>query len=393
MKLDKWIESVPNFSEGRDLKKVERIVDSFRAKPGVKLLDYSTDPDHNRCVVTVLGQPEPLKRAMVEAIGTAVELIDMTRHEGQHPRIGCVDPFIPVRDCTIQEADQLAREIAQEAALLYGQPFYLYEKSATAPHRVDLANIRKGQFEGLAEKMKDPLWKPDFGPDTIHPTGGATAIGARMPLICFNINLDTPNVEIARQIARRVRNIGGGLHYVKAMGIALEQRNLAQLTMNLTDYTKSSIYSVFEMVKMEARRYGVRVVGSEVVGIVPMKALLDRLVYGMNKYYGERRGPSLWKGKALALLETCGYPPDKGCDLLEEGIRRYCRHSGLRYLGSHAERHESYAIPFVNAEKEQRTRAFALRLLDALRGCEPAAADSEKKSGSDCPLPKGNDKV
>ena len=210
MKLDKWIESVPNFSEGRDLKKVERIVDSFRAKPGVKLLDYSTDPDHNRCVVTVLGQPEPLKRAMVEAIGTAVELIDMTRHEGQHPRIGCVDviPFIPVRDCTIQEADQLAREIAQEAALLYGQPFYLYEKSATAPHRVDLANIRKGQFEGLAEKMKDPLWKPDFGPDTIHPTGGATAIGARMPLICFNINLDTPNVEIARQIARRVRNIG-----------------------------------------------------------------------------------------------------------------------------------------------------------------------------------------
>ena len=144
---------------------------------------------------------------------------------------------------------------------------------------MDLANIRKGQFEGLAEKMKDPLWKPDFGPDTIHPTGGATAIGARMPLICFNINLDTPNVEIARQIARRVRNIGGGLHYVKAMGIALEERNLAQVTMNLTDYTKSSIYSVFEMVKMEARRYGVRVVGSEVVGIVPMKALLDCTEY------------------------------------------------------------------------------------------------------------------
>ena len=138
---------------------------------------------------------------------------------------------------------------------------------------------KRQQFEGLAEKMKDPLWKPDFGPDTIHPTGGATAIGARMPLICFNINLDTPNVEIARQIARRVRNIGGGLHYVKAMGIALEERNLAQVTMNLTDYTKSSIYSVFEMVKMEARRYGVRVVGSEVVGIVPMKALLDCAEY------------------------------------------------------------------------------------------------------------------
>ena len=368
MKLDKWIESVPNFSEGRDLKKVERIVDSFRAKPGVKLLDYSTDPDHNRCVVTVLGQPEPLKRAMVEAIGTAVELIDMTRHEGQHPRIGCVDviPFIPVRDCTIQEADQLAREIAQEAALLYGQPFYLYEKSATAPHRVDLANIRKGQFEGLAEKMKDPLWKPDFGPDTIHPTGGATAIGARMPLICFNINLDTPNVEIARQIARRVRNIGGGLHYVKAMGIALEERNLAQVTMNLTDYTKSSIYSVFEMVKMEARRYGVRVVGSEVVGIVPMKALLDRLVYGMDKYYGAEKGPALWAGKALALLLTCGYRPERGCDLFEEGMRRYCKHAQLRFLGSHAERHLGYDIPFMDTEKEARTRAFARELWDAV---------------------------
>jgi len=281
MDQEQLIQSIPNFSEGRDLKKVEQIVDAFRAKPGVKLLDYSTDPDHNRCVVTVIGQPEPLKQAMIQAIGTAVELIDMTRHEGQHPRIGCVDviPFIPVRNCTIQDADRLAREVAQQAAQQFGLPFYLYEKSATAPHRVDLSNIRKGQFEGLSEKMKDPLWKPDFGPDTIHPTGGATAIGARMPLVYFNINLDTPNVEIARQIARRIRNIGGGLHYVKAMGIALEERNLAQVTINLTDYTKSSMYSTFEMVKMEARRYGVRVIGSEVVGIVPMQALLDCAEY------------------------------------------------------------------------------------------------------------------
>lgn len=281
MDQEQLIQSIPNFSEGRDLKKVEQIVDAFRAKPGVKLLDYSTDPDHNRCVVTVIGQPEPLKQAMIQAIGTAVDLIDMTRHEGQHPRIGCVDviPFIPVRNCTIQDADRLAREVAQQAAQQFGLPFYLYEKSATAPHRVDLSNIRKGQFEGLSEKMKDPLWKPDFGPDTIHPTGGATAIGARMPLVYFNINLDTPNVEIARQIARRIRNIGGGLHYVKAMGIALEERNLAQVTINLTDYTKSSMYSTFEMVKMEARRYGVRVIGSEVVGIVPMQALLDCAEY------------------------------------------------------------------------------------------------------------------
>lgn len=218
---------------------------------------------------------------MVTAIGTAVELIDMTRHEGRHPRIGCADviPFIPVRNCTIQQADALARQVAQEAAQRYGQPFYLYEKSASAPHRVDISAIRKGQFEGLTEKMKDPLWKPDFGPDRPHPTGGATAIGARMPVIYFNINLDTPNVEIARQIGRNIRHIDGGFRYVKAMGVIYEERNLAQVTMNLTDYTKTALYRVFETVKMEARRYGVRVVSTEVVGIVPMNALLDCAQY------------------------------------------------------------------------------------------------------------------
>ena len=281
MDTKKLIQSVPNFSEGRDMKTVEKIVDCFRAKPGVKLLDYSTDPDHNRCVVTVVGEPQPLGQAMVEAIGRAVELIDMNRHEGQHPRIGCVDviPFIPVRNCTIRDCDKLANDVAREAAQRFGQPFYLYDQSATAPHRRELSNIRKGQFEGLAEKMKDPMWVPDYGPHTIHPTGGATAIGARMPTVYFNINLDTPNVEIAREISKRVRNISGGLHYVKAMGILSEDRNLAQVTMNLTDYTRSSLYSVFEMVKMEARRYGVRVVGSEVVGILPMQALLDCAEY------------------------------------------------------------------------------------------------------------------
>lgn len=281
MQKDAIMESVPNFSEGRDMAKVEKIVDSFRARSGVKLLDYSTDPDHNRCVVTVLGQPEPLRAAMVEAIGVAMRLIDMTKHEGAHPRIGCVDvvPFIPVKNCTLQDADQLARAVAAEAAEKFDQPFYLYEKSATAPHRIDLANIRQGQFEGLAEKMKNPLWKPDFGPDTPHPTGGATAIGARIPLICFNVNLDTPNVEIARCIAHRVRSINGGYRFVKAMGITLDERSLAQVTMNLTDYTKSAIYSAFEAVKMEARRYGVRVVNSEVVGIVPMRALIESAEY------------------------------------------------------------------------------------------------------------------
>lgn len=277
----KVMECVPNFSEGRDLQKVEQIVNAFRAKPGVKLLDYSTDTDHNRCVVTVLGEPETLKSAVIEAVGTAQQLIDMNHHEGAHPRIGCADviPFIPVKGCTIQDADEIARATAQAIAERFAQPVYLYEKSACAAYRAEISAIRKGQFEGLSEKMKDARWKPDFGPEKPHPTGGATAVGARMPLVCFNINLDTPNVEVARKISQRVRSINGGYHYVKAMGISLDEHDFAQVTMNLTDYTQSALYSVFEAVKMEARRYGARVMGSEIVGIVPMQALIDCAQY------------------------------------------------------------------------------------------------------------------
>lgn len=276
------MECVPNYSEGRDLKKVEQIVDCFRGKEGVKLLDYSSDESHNRSVVTVIGEPEALKAAVVESIGKAIELIDMTKHEGQHPRMGCVDviPFIPIRNTTVEDADAIAKETAKEAAEKFGQPFFLYEKSATAPHRENLATIRKGQFEGMAEKMKDQeLWKPDFGPETIHPTGGVTAIGARMPLVAFNINLDTSNVEIASEIAKKIRHIGGGYRYVKAMGVMLEDRNIAQVSMNLTNYEKSAVYRVFETVKFEARRYGVNVIGSEVIGLVPMAALIDAAEY------------------------------------------------------------------------------------------------------------------
>lgn len=283
MAMNKIIECVPNFSEGRDLDKIEKIVECFRGKENVKLLDYSADKDHNRCVVTVVGEPEALKTAMVAAIGKAVELIDLNKHEGQHPRMGAVDvvPFIPIRNTTLEEADQLAKEVAKEASEKFGQPFFLYEKSATAPHRENLAQVRKGQFEGMAEKMLDKaMWTPDFGPDTVHPTAGATAIGARMPLVAYNINLDTSNLEIADKIAKQVRHIGGGFRYVKAMGVMLEDRNVAQVSMNLTDYTKSAIYRVFETVKMEAQRYGVNVIGSEVIGMVPMQALV-----GCAEYY------------------------------------------------------------------------------------------------------------
>lgn len=277
MAMNKIVECVPNFSEGRDLEKVEKIVEAFRAKEGVKLLDYSTDKDHNRCVVTVVGEIEALKEAVIAAIGKAVELIDMTKHEGQHPRMGAVDviPFIPIRNVTIEEADKLAKDVARESAQKYNLPFFLYEKSASAPHRENLATVRKGQFEGMAEKMKDPMWKPDFGPDTIHPTAGVTAIGARMPLVAFNVNLDTNNLEIANKIARQVRHLSGGFRFVKAMGVELEERNIVQVSMNLTDYTKTAIYRVLETIRMEARRYGVNVVGTEVIGLVPMQALID----------------------------------------------------------------------------------------------------------------------
>ena len=276
----KLLECVPNYSEGRDLGKVEKIVDCFRGKAGVKLLDYSSDKDHNRTVVTVIGEIEPLKAAVTESVGRALELIDMTKHEGQHPRMGAVDviPFIPVKNASAEDADAAAKAFAAAAYEKYGQPFFLYEQSASAPHRANLADVRKGQFEGMAEKMKDPLWKPDFG-ETIHPTGGVTAIGARPPLVAFNVNLATDNIEIAKNIVKAVRYINGGFRYCKAMPVALEERGIVQVSMNLTDFTKTAIYRVFEAIRTEAKRYGVNVIGSEVVGLVPMQALVDCAEY------------------------------------------------------------------------------------------------------------------
>jgi glutamate formiminotransferase len=280
--VKKIIECVPNFSEGKDMNKVEKIADAFRGKKGVKLLDYSADEDHNRSVITVVGEPDALADAVVEAIGIAEKLIDMTRHEGQHPRIGAADvvPFIPIKNATTEDAVNLSKEVAKRVAKQYAIPVYLYENSATAPHRENLANVRKGQFEGLAEKMKDKeLWTPDFGPSEPHPTFGAVAIGARKLLCAYNVNLGTDNLEIATAIAKKVRHIGGGLRYCKAMGVELIDRKQTQVSMNLTDYTQTSIYSAFEMIKMEAARYGVSVVGSEIIGLIPQQALIDSAEY------------------------------------------------------------------------------------------------------------------
>ena len=279
--MNKIIECVPNFSEGRDKQKIEQIAECFRAKENVKLLDYSSDSDHNRSVITVVGEPEALKAAVIEAIGKAVELIDMTQHSGQHPRMGAVDvvPFIPIKGVTVEDAIALSKEVAQTVAEKFNLPVFLYEKSASAPHRENLAAVRKGEFEGMAEKVKQPEWIPDFGPAQRHATAGAVAVGARMPLVAYNVNLGTDNLEIATAIAKKVRFIGGGLRYCKGMGVALEDRGITQVSMNLTDYTKTAIYRAHEMVRMEAQRYGVPVVGGEVIGLVPMEALVDAAAY------------------------------------------------------------------------------------------------------------------
>ncbi|MDW7670981.1 MAG: glutamate formimidoyltransferase [Bacillota bacterium] len=274
------IQCIPNFSEGRDVDKIEQIVQPFRVRDGVKLLDYSRDEDHNRMVVTVVGELEPLKEAVLESVGLAVKLIDMTKHKGQHPRMGAVDviPFVPIRNVTMEQAAELSREVAAALWDTYQIPVFLYEKTATASHRENLAALRKGQFEGMAEKIKTAEWQPDFG-DQLHPTAGITAVGARMPLVAFNVNLDSSNLEFANQIARNVRHISGGLRYCKGIGIELKDRGIVQVSMNMTDYSKTALYRVFELIRMEARRYGVNIVGSEIIGLVPMEALIDTAVY------------------------------------------------------------------------------------------------------------------
>jgi glutamate formiminotransferase len=279
--MKKIIECVPNFSEGRRLENIEKIVDPFRGKKGVKLLDYQKDDAHNRLVVTAVGEPGALKTAVIEAMRRAVDLIDMRTHQGQHPRMGATDvvPFIPLKNVSMQEAVDFSIEVAKEAAKKLSLPVFLYEKSASRPERQNLASIRKGQFEGMAEKIKQPEWKPDFGPRKIHPTAGATAIGARMPLVAYNVNLDSSNVAIANEIAKKVRHISGGLRYCKGIGIELKDRGLVQVSLNMTDYSKTALYRVFELIKIEARRYGVNVVGSEIVGLVPVEALIDTAAY------------------------------------------------------------------------------------------------------------------
>jgi glutamate formiminotransferase/formiminotetrahydrofolate cyclodeaminase len=269
------IECIPNFSEGRRPEVVKAIVDAVRAAPGVSILDYSSDVDHNRSVLTFVGTPQGIEVAAFAAIRKAAELIDLNQHRGEHPRIGATDvvPFVPIRDVSMEDCVELARRLGQRVGEELGIPVYLYERAAARPDRENLANLRKGEFEGLREAIRnDPDRAPDFGPSELGPAG-ATVIGARAPLIAYNLYLNTDDSEVARHIARAVRHSSGGLRHVKALGLLVEGR--AQVSMNLTDYTQTPIHRVQELVKVEAARYGCRVTHAELVGMIPEQPLVD----------------------------------------------------------------------------------------------------------------------
>jgi len=279
--LNKIVECVPNFSEGRDKEKLECIVDEIRKQEGVKLLDYSMDKDHNRSVVTFVGEPDMVIEAAFNACKKAAELIDLRTHKGEHPRMGATDviPLIPIKNISMQECVEYSKKLAKRIGEELNIPVILYERSASRPEREDLAVIRKGEFEGMFEKLKQEEFKPDFGPDQPHESAGVTAVGARMPLIAFNVNLNTNNLDIAKKIAKAVRGKSGGFKYCKALGFELKERNIVQVSMNMVDYTKTPLYRVFQVIENEASRYGVNVVGSEIVGLVPLNALVDTADY------------------------------------------------------------------------------------------------------------------
>jgi len=278
--MAKIVECVPNISEGRNQEKINYCLDAIRAVPGVTLVDFSSDESHNRTVITMMGSPEGIEEAAVALAKRAVEVIDLNVHQGEHPRMGCVDvvPFIPIKEMTADDCIELSRKVGARIWAEAKLPVFYYEQSATAAHRVNLASIRKGQFEGMAEKVKEEKWHPDEG-EGINPTGGVVAVGARMPLVAFNINLSTSDISIASKIAKIIRRSSGGLDCVKALGVMLEDRNIAQVSINMTDFNKTPLYRVLELVKAEAARWGVHVVGTEVIGLTPMKALIDSAEY------------------------------------------------------------------------------------------------------------------
>ena len=281
--MAKLIECIPNFSVSRETDPAvfQGLVDVANSIPGCAVLDVQTDGSHNRCVFTMVGSPAAIEEVAFQLTKKAAETIDMTKHVGQHPRMGATDviPFVPAMDVTVQECIELSKRLGQRVWDELQIPVFLYEDSATSPARTNLAKIRKGQFEGMAEKLQQPEWAPDFGERKPHPTAGVVAIGARMPLIAFNVNLDTDDLSVADKIAKAIRGSSGGFKYCKAIGIFLEDRKIAQVSMNMVNYEGTPLYYAYEMIRARADRYGVRIIGSELVGLTPAKALVDCAEY------------------------------------------------------------------------------------------------------------------
>ncbi|MGQ9581984.1 MAG: glutamate formimidoyltransferase [Thermoplasmatota archaeon] len=273
--MRKLVECVPNFSEGRRKEVIEAIADAIRRTPGVRLLDVEWDRDHNRSVMTFVGEPGPVKSAALSAASRAVELIDMEKHRGEHPRLGAVDvvPFVPISGVEMGECVELAREVGRELWERLRVPVYFYEEAAASPERRSLADVRRGEYEGRKRDITDPRWRPDVGDPVLHPTAGATVVGARHPLIAFNVNLRTSDLGLARAIAKKVRERDGGLPAVRALGFEIKERGIVQVSMNLVNYRRTPVWAAYEAVCAEARRLGVEVLGSELVGLIPLEAL------------------------------------------------------------------------------------------------------------------------
>jgi len=278
--MDKIIECVPNISEGRRQEVINEVIENLK-KTGAKVLDVSSDPDHNRTVITFVGDRDTVINGAFAVADSAVKLIDLREHKGAHPRMGAVDviPFIPIKNTTMEECVEISKIVGEKIAKELNVPVYLYAESATKESRKSLPNIRQGEFEGFFEKIKDPEWIPDFGPSEVHPTAGVVAVGAREFLIAYNIYLGTKDVSIAEKIAKSIRESSGGLRYIQAKGMYIEEKGMAQVSMNVLNYKKAPLYRVFEIVKMEAERYGVPVVESELVGLMPMRAALESLAF------------------------------------------------------------------------------------------------------------------
>jgi glutamate formiminotransferase len=277
----KLLECVPNISEGRDQEKIASMAEEVKKHRGVKLLDTSSDKDHHRSVFTFIGEPEAIKEAAFSLTMKAIDLIDMREHKGSHPRLGAVDviPFVPIQGVEMEEAVKVAQEFGR-ALGKRGIPIFFYEEAATRPERRDLPSIRSGEYEGLVEKLKDPLWKPDEGPAHFNPKSGATVVGARFPLVAYNVNLKTKDLTLAQEIAKKVRFKDGGFPHVRAMGVDLKEKGLVQVSMNLTNYRVTNIPKVYEFIKKESLKEGIEIESSEIVGLIPLSVL-----EGLVQYY------------------------------------------------------------------------------------------------------------